>query len=122
MTSSHNLGSFTPGPIDDLPSPTRGGRRTQNRTRSAGSARAAEHAVSDGQHVEILRRRGDPEARGGGKALARRPARQMAAPVSGVEGRQHPTPAEYDERHPELFRDRDYLACLGERADPRPDG
>ena len=27
MTSSRNLGSFTPGPISALPSPTRGGRR-----------------------------------------------------------------------------------------------
>src|ERR1700750_1586800 len=27
MTSSHNLESCTPGPISDLPSPTRGGRR-----------------------------------------------------------------------------------------------
>src|ERR1700761_4999928 len=27
MTSSHNLESCTPGPINDLPSPTRGGRR-----------------------------------------------------------------------------------------------
>ena len=30
------------------------------------------HVVPDGQHVEILRRRHDPETRGGGKALARR--------------------------------------------------
>ena len=45
------------------------------------------HVVTDGQHVEILHRRRDPETRGGGKALARRPPRKMAAPVSGLEGR-----------------------------------
>src|SRR5580704_8162602 len=39
------------------------------------------HVVPDGQHVEILHRRRDPETRGGGKALARRPPPKMAAPV-----------------------------------------
>jgi hypothetical protein len=54
---------------------------------------AADHVVPGGQHIEILRRRRDPETLGGGKALARRPAQKMAPRVSGLEGRQHPTPA-----------------------------
>ena len=38
-----------------------------------------------------------------GKALDRRRARQMAAGISGVEGRDHPPPARHDQRHPQLF-------------------
>jgi hypothetical protein len=40
MTSSRNLGSFTPGPISALPSPTRGGRRMRE-SRKYGVVRGA---------------------------------------------------------------------------------
>ena len=52
-----------------------------------------------------------------GKALDRRPARQVAAGISGVEGRHHPPPAQHDERYSELFRNRVDVQGVGEGAD-----
>ena len=54
-----------------------------------------------------------------GQALDRGHARQVAARISGVEGRHHPPPARHDERHPQLFGDRVDVARMGRRADAR---
>jgi len=42
-------------------------------------ARRPRHALSDGKHLEVVHRGSDPPARGGGKTVDRRHARQVAA-------------------------------------------
>ena len=73
------------------------------------------HALPHGEHVEVVHRRGDPPARSGGKALDRRHARQVAAGISGVEGRHHPPAPQHDERHSQLFRNRVDVPGMGGR-------
>ena len=92
------------------------GLRRESGPRPRRRPRRPGHALPYGKHVEVVHRSGDPQARSGGKALDRRHARQMAAGVSGVEGRHHPPPPQYDERYSHLFRDRVDVAGVGERA------
>ena len=58
-----------------------------------------------------------PPTRSGGKALDQRHARQVAARVSGMEGRHHPPPPQHDERYSHLFRNRVDVPGVGERAE-----
>ena len=115
--------SPAPPPMSASAIPARRSRPSPARSAAIlGIPRRAGHFVPDGQHVEVFLRRRDPQARGRGKTLPRRHDRPMAAAISGLEGREPPPPAQHDERHPELFRDRDHFARLGRRAHPRPDG
>jgi D-alanyl-D-alanine carboxypeptidase len=45
----------------------------------------------------------NPEAGGGRQTVPRRHDWEMAAAIFSLEGRKHPAPPQYDERHPELF-------------------
>ena len=89
------------------------GLRRQGRPRARRPAGRARHPLRHGQHLEVLRRRRHPEARGRGAPLPRRHPGQMAPRIPRLGRGQHPPPAQHDQRHPQLLRDRGDVAHLG---------
>ena len=101
------------------PRPRHRGLRRPHRPRRRRPAGRPRHPLRHGQHVEVLRRRRHPQARGRGAPLPRRHRGQVAAPVPRLGRGEHPAPARHDERHPQLLRDRDDVARLGRGAGAR---